>query len=297
MDIKDFEEKAEKADDICPGCGKPKAPDGNPAGHELCPRIIQHFLWKEERLANRQRLKTPVRLFLTNKLSNWTQADMVIGGTRYNCVEQWMMAAKAVMFKDEVTLAKIMKCDLRDPDFAKEHSKWTDCPREQKLLGRQVAGFQKERWELDAFDTVYNGNYAKFTQNPDLWAFLDATGEDHLAESNPKDPIWGIALGREDPKAWDPAQWQGLNWLGEVLMDVRQRIREEIEGVHDKVKTAKTRAKQMYMDGKNVYGVGIGEKDGKPCLNIYAVDPAQVKEEEIFGVPLNVKAGAMPIAN
>ena len=181
-----------------------------------------------------------IRLFLTNKLSQWTKSKFEITGIVYNCCEQWMMAEKARLFKDDATLAKIMKVDPANPDVATDFpdgrmfEKWNDYPRIQKALGREVKGFNQEAWEKVAQDVVYRGNYAKFTQDAGLWAFLDATGDDILAEANPRDPIWGIGLGRDDPRALDQATWQGKNWLGVALMKVRAKIREEMAAKAEK---------------------------------------------------------------
>lgn len=178
-----------------------------------------------------------IRLFLTNRLSQWYRSNFEIDGIKYNCCEQWMMAEKARLFGDKATLEKILKVDPANPNLAtdfpgRKFDKWNEFPRLQKELGREVKGFNVEEWSKVAQDVVYRGNYAKFGQsltNGDLhlWDFLQATGDDILAESNPRDPIWGIGLDRDDPRAQDPAQWQGKNWLGEVLMKVRAKIRSE----------------------------------------------------------------------
>lgn len=55
---------------------------------------------------------------------------------------------------------------------------------------------------------------AKFAQNPKLAARLLATGTAALIEDSPADSFWGI--GRDA---------QGQNWLGQILMAVRQELR------------------------------------------------------------------------
>jgi ribA/ribD-fused uncharacterized protein len=68
------------------------------------------------------------------------------------------------------------------------------------------------------------GNLAKFGQHEDLGRFLLGTGDRILVEASPLDRVWGIGLAADDPRAADPAQWLGLNLLGQALMQVRERL-------------------------------------------------------------------------
>jgi ribA/ribD-fused uncharacterized protein len=142
--------------------------------------------------------------------SNWYYSPFVLDGVKYTCVEQYMMSEKAHLFGDEEVFAKIMA---------------TGDPREQKALGRAVKGFDKEKWEQVAQDIVYKACYAKFTQNPELEKALMATGDTILVEASPRDPIWGIGLAGNDPRALNRSTWKGLNWLGEILTRVREDIK------------------------------------------------------------------------
>ena len=51
------------------------------------------------------------------------------------------------------------------------------------------------------------------------------TGNKRLAEASPLDPVWGIGLRADDPRAKDPRQWRGKNLLGEAPSAVREEIR------------------------------------------------------------------------
>src|SRR5690348_6275338 len=91
-------------------------------------------------------------------------------------------------------------------------------PREAKALGRRIRSFDEGRWAERRFEIVAAGSYAKFSQNPELCAFLVATHERVLVEASPKDTVWGIGLAENDPRAHAPETWRGLNLLGFALM-------------------------------------------------------------------------------
>jgi ribA/ribD-fused uncharacterized protein len=143
--------------------------------------------------------------------SQWYASPFEADGVRYATAEHYMMAGKARLFRDEAHLEAILAS--------------TD-PAEAKALGRQVQGFDAETWEAHGFDIVVAGNVAKFGTNPALRAFLLGTGDQVLVEAAPRDRVWGIGLGRNNPAASDPTAWRGSNLLGFALMVARDRIRE-----------------------------------------------------------------------
>lgn len=151
-------------------------------------------------------------LFWSEWPSNWTCSPFTLNGKRYNCVEQYMMAEKARLFKDERTLKKIMAA--------------TD-PADQKRYGREVQGFDERKWSSVCFDVVLRGNLEKYRQNEELCQKLLATGDLTFVEASPKDKIWGIGLDKNHKDATHPGKWQGKNLLGKVLDQARKTIREE----------------------------------------------------------------------
>ncbi len=151
-------------------------------------------------------------LFWRGPFSQWYESEFTVEGVTYNCTEQFMMAQKALFFNDEISCRKIMA---------------TKSPKEQKALGRKVRNFDKEQWKDVCEEIVYEGNYAKFTQNYDLKKILIETENRVLVEASPYDKIWGIGLSQSDPRALDPEQWQGLNLLGIAIMNVRDELKNE----------------------------------------------------------------------
>ena len=57
-----------------------------------------------------------------------------------------------------------------------------------------------------------------------------------LVEASPMDPIWGIGLVHDDERAWDENNWEGKNYLGYILTEVRDELMAEagIIGKDDK---------------------------------------------------------------
>lgn len=151
--------------------------------------------------------------FYNGVLSNWTQTPFVDLNTfiPYNCSEQFMMHKKALLFNDIETALKILK---------EKH------PREQKALGRTVTNFNKEVWDQQARQIVYEGCHYKFIQNRDAYNYLTSTDGYYLVEASPYDTVWGIGLGEHDKAVNDPKNWKGTNWLGQVLTALREDLLE-----------------------------------------------------------------------
>lgn len=143
--------------------------------------------------------------------SQWHKAPMTIDGVEYNCCEQYMMHQKALTFNDLEIAEKVLQ---------------TSNPKDQKALGRQVKGFNKDKWDSVCLGIVYKGNFAKFTQNTDLMEELLSTKDRLLVEASPLDKIWGIGMAEQDPGVDDPANWKGLNLLGWSITLVKQQIKK-----------------------------------------------------------------------
>lgn len=142
--------------------------------------------------------------------SQWFPKTFSVEGQSYATAEHFMMAEKARLFGDDDVLAQILVAGS---------------PGAAKALGRKVRLFDDKRWREERTAIVVRGNLAKFSQNEPLKKHLLKTGETVLVEAAPRDQIWGIGLGANNPKSSDPAQWRGLNLLGFALMQVRDALR------------------------------------------------------------------------
>ena len=145
---------------------------------------------------------------------NWYPAEFDYAGRHYLHSEQFMMYQKVMMFGQRALGDEIMR---------------TADPEQCKILGREFFdGFDAALWKRTRFVVVKRGIRAKFSQNPSMMETLLATGNAILAECSPRDKDWGILLSTSDPEVQDITKWRGENLLGQVLMEVREELREEI---------------------------------------------------------------------
>ena len=150
--------------------------------------------------------------FYGGPFSQWAQTKFTIDGVTYNTAEQYMMCQKALLFGDDEAYQKILK----------SHD-----PSTQKATGRKVKNFDAAKWSAVSKSVVYRANLAKFTSSPYLTKFLLDTGDKEIVEASPTDCIWGIGLAENDPDCYDRTKWRGTNWLGEVIMQVRDTLRNQ----------------------------------------------------------------------
>ena len=151
--------------------------------------------------------------FWSGPFSQWYKSEFTIDGKKFCTAEQYMMYSKAIHFGDEEIAQKVMA--TRDP-------------KKQKALGRQVKNFDATEWNRVARLYVFDGNYAKFTQNEDLLKILMATGDTVLVEASPYDAIWGIGMSEEEARKTPADKWKGTNWLGLAITKVREELLRKV---------------------------------------------------------------------
>lgn len=84
-------------------------------------------------------------------------------------------------------------------------------PNEAKCKGRSLV--LRKDWEEVKYNVMLDVVRNKFLQNPDLADKLVATGTEELVEGN----TWG-------DRTWGKVDGVGKNWLGEILMKVREEL-------------------------------------------------------------------------
>jgi ribA/ribD-fused uncharacterized protein len=152
--------------------------------------------------------------------SNWHKSDFVYKCIKFCTSEQAMMWEKAMLFGDKASAEEVLK---------------TRNPKLQKEIGRGVKGYVDAEWNAVREQLVFNILVDKFTQNESMLLALLKTGDTIIVEASPYDKVWGIGLGENDPRAKDPAQWQGTNLLGKVLTELREILKYEynVANPHD----------------------------------------------------------------
>jgi hypothetical protein len=102
-------------------------------------------------------------------------------------------------------------------DFSwKERIRTASTPGKAKRLGSKCP--IRNDWQLIKLDVMRKCIYAKFKQNQCLGDKLVATGDEYIEEGN----TWG-------DKFWGTVDGIGENWLGRIIMDVREKLIEEKE--------------------------------------------------------------------
>jgi ribA/ribD-fused uncharacterized protein len=137
-------------------------------------------------------------------------------GAESQChIDRYMMYQKALLFSDEPAAREILQ---------------TTVPKKQQAFGRQVKGFEQERWVANRERIVEEGNWFKFmstmgeNKGVKLKQLLLDTGDREIVETSPYDKIWGV--GFEAKNAGRKRRGWGLNLLGKAIMKVRARIKE-----------------------------------------------------------------------
>ena len=146
--------------------------------------------------------------------SNFYPCSFDLDGRTWNCSEQYFMYMKAKLFGDEEIAEKI----LQSHEAA-----------DAKKLGRKVKNFDADTWSNISRNIMYAAVYSKFSQNQDLKDALlyEGFADKHFVEGNPFDKIWAVGLPWDNPLIGDERNWHGTNWLGKILDEVREKLKEK----------------------------------------------------------------------
>lgn len=155
-------------------------------------------------------------------LSNFFEAPVVFNGLRYQSNEAAFQSAKTRNLETRMRFAKMN-------------------PSQAKAQGRAL--MLRSDWEQVKLQIMHQICYSKFTLNPELGEKLLATGNEHLEEGN----AWGDTF-------WGTVNGHGQNWLGKILMRVREELRQG--GRFIPVKIVETRTKTVYVPANSEEAAG-----------------------------------------
>lgn len=144
-------------------------------------------------------------------MGNWYPAKFRYAGRWYLNSEQWMMSQKVLVFGREDLAEKIMA--TADPKTCKDIAK------------QKFPEYNEAVWRAVKYRVVKRGVLAKFRQHEELAKALFETGDAILCEASPYDKNWGVGVSA--PACKDVSQWNGENYLGRILMEVRAELQTE----------------------------------------------------------------------
>lgn len=135
-------------------------------------------------------------------LSNFYPCEIEFEGKLYPTAEHAYQAAKTV---DDTQRELIRLCPT--PGAAKSLGRKVDCCPEWELLDAMTSRPFK-------VEMMYQICRKKFFKHKELGDLLLSTEDHHLIENSTRwnDRFWGVASGR------------GQNWLGRILMDIREEL-------------------------------------------------------------------------
>jgi N-glycosidase YbiA len=97
-----------------------------------------------------------------------------------------------------------------------EEIRLTKKPNDAARKGRDRSRPLREDWEQVKDDVMRRAVLAKFRSHPDIREILLSTGDQLIVENAPGDFYWGCG-----------ADGSGKNRLGQILMEVREILRNE----------------------------------------------------------------------
>ncbi|MFM7448558.1 MAG: NADAR family protein [Leptolyngbyaceae cyanobacterium] len=131
----------------------------------------------------------------------------------YGCFSNF--APYAIYLKDKIwpTSEHYFQAQKFVNTYHEEEIQQAKTAGEAAEMGRDRRRPLRQDWGVIKDDVMREALYAKFTQHPDLTQKLLATGDLKLIEHTKNDRYWG-----------DGGDGTGLNKLGQLLMETRERI-------------------------------------------------------------------------
>ena len=144
-------------------------------------------------------------------LSNHHSSQFKEEGIMYSCSEQYYLQKKSLFFNDDSTASAIMKADD---------------PGKMKAIARKIKGLDESKWQDSARSVMEKACFLKFTKNLKTKSLLTST-KGILVEANEKDSYFSCGLSLSDPHIMERSRWAGKNILGDILTELRDRLKQK----------------------------------------------------------------------
>lgn len=132
--------------------------------------------------------------------SNFSPHPIQVEGSYWQTVEHYYQAQKFVGTENVGLIAVIRE---------------TQTPMDAATIGRDRTRKLRPDWEQVKQYVMWQGVLTKFLTHTDIQAILLATGDELIVEDSPTDYYWGCGQNKT-----------GQNQLGQILMNVRQEVRQ-----------------------------------------------------------------------
>uniref|UniRef100_A0A914N7H6 NADAR domain-containing protein n=1 Tax=Meloidogyne incognita TaxID=6306 RepID=A0A914N7H6_MELIC len=144
---------------------------------------------------------------------NRFSSEFTILGRTFNTVDQYLEWQKARFFGDMEIASELLL---------------TRNPTAIRRIGKRVRNYNQEEWSIVRNKVLYTGLWAKFTQNIQLFNQLRSTGDGLLAQASASEFYWSNGVRPTSVTLKDPSKWEGENYLGKLLMELRSEINTSI---------------------------------------------------------------------
>ena len=134
-------------------------------------------------------------------LANYSNHGFIVENTYYKTAEHFYQANK---FDDPKIREKVINADT---------------PKEASNIGRDRNNIRRKDFKDIKLDVMQEGLYQKFKQNKDIRSKLIETRNEPIREMTTKESYWGIGPNLD-----------GENHIGNILMNVRNRVKCELLG-------------------------------------------------------------------
>lgn len=149
-----------------------------------------------------------------NALSNFSKYPLSIYGFDFHSSEQAFTFAKLDRYEAVSAMLEVAAMSYD--------------PVEAKRKGRtRMTLFNAADWDQARIPIMFNILMAKFSQNLELKQYLLDTGDALLIEATPRDKAWACGLDAQNAQKINPINWPGENYLGFLLMQVRDELNAE----------------------------------------------------------------------